>query len=213
MKTGVVRLALLLSVGSLSGFGSVLLDTGVEDVSGGFGTSGFGQAIRVMTATHVTGFAFRMYTSSGGNAKFMIWDDTNSNMLFSTILAQPVTYATEWVSTGPIDFTLNAGSDYFFGVISDTFLNIGYFGTPLRLAENGLSMLPMNSNYSQFGTTAFTGLGSANLALQIYGDDVPEPSAVVLMMSGLIGLAAFDKTRRDGLYLVWTRKRRATQQS
>jgi PEP-CTERM motif len=169
----------------------ILLDTGLgTDVTGRAAGSGPGQGIAVSVDTQLTDIGFYLDMPNGGTARFMIWDDTNTNLLSQTDVAvgaggSPVLTLAHLGSP----FALNAGSTYFFGVIGDNSLDVSFIFPTVSLSQNGLSLIQTgNSNYSTFATPSFAGFGGAEIALQLDGAQagtVPEPGSLALVVTGL----------------------------
>jgi hypothetical protein len=94
---------------------------------------------------------FYLAMPNGGDLKFMIWDGTNSNLPFSTVLTGVQASNTKtWVSSPDFDFTLNAGNTYFFGVVADNPVNIGYVWPPADYSAKGLTALTSGNAYYDF---------------------------------------------------------------
>ena len=127
----------------------------------------------------------------------MIWNATNTSLLYSQIFSVGASSSATWVKSAPFSFTLDAGSEYFFGVIADSDVDVGYifptvsYATGLTADENG------NSNYSDFDSPSFRGSGLAEIGLQLYGDasTVPEPSSFVFLGTGAIAAAGVVRRR------------------
>ena len=160
---------------------------------------GPGQLVNVATNTSLTNIGFYSATPNGGNVKYMIWDGTNSTLLFS-IVGTTVTGSTPTLTFSP-DFTFNllAGSSYYFGIISDSALDVGIINTgAITLTQNGLTATGSNSNYSNFASPAFVGLAGASINLVLLGTQtgaVPEPATWMMM---LIGFGAIGWSVRRG---------------
>ena len=94
-------------------------------------------------------------------------------------------------TSGQINFTLNAGHTYWFGVIADNEEDVGYIFPQVNYSNNGLTAVTTgNSNYSSFANPTFGGYASAEIALRITeGSAVPEPGSIALMGTGVLGLA------------------------
>jgi hypothetical protein len=152
---------------------------------------GLGQGVGVSTTTTISGFAFSAFLPNGGEGKFMIWNGDNSAMLFSQTVSIAASNAPSWVSTtGNINFTLNAGSDYRFGFIGNNLIDVGYIFPIGPYSSNGLNALEdANANYNFFDTPTYVGPGGAQVGLQISAAvATPEPSTWLMMGLGFAGL-------------------------
>lgn len=151
---------------------------------------GLGQGVSVSTTTTISGFSFFANLPDGGDGKFMIWNGDNSALLFSQTVSIAASNTPSWTSmTGNIDFTLDAGSTYFFGFIGDNFIDVGFIFPVVPNSDNGLSAVESgNSNYNTFAAPTFVGGGGAEIGLQISAVATPEPSTWVMMGLGFAGL-------------------------
>jgi hypothetical protein len=151
---------------------------------------GLGQGVSVSTTTTISGFSFFANLPDGGDGKFMIWNGDNSALLFSQTVNIAASNTPSWTSTtGNIDFTLDAGSTYFFGFIGDNFIDVGFISPVVPSSDNGLSAVETgNSNYNTFAAPTFVGGGGAEVGLQISAVATPEPSTWVMMGLGFAGL-------------------------
>ena len=151
---------------------------------------GLGQGVSVSTTTTISGFSFFANLPDGGDGKFMIWNGDNSALLFSQTVSIAASNTPSWTSTtGNIDFTLDAGSTYFFGFIGDNFIDVGFISPVVPSSDNGLSAVETgNSNYNTFAAPTFVGGGGAEVGLQISAVATPEPSTWVMMGLGFAGL-------------------------
>lgn len=192
------KLSLLIAMAALLLTCSALADNIVFDLSPSNGTtfrgadSGPGQGVSVSTSQTISGFGFFLDMPFGGDLKFMIWDDTNTNLLLTDVRSFSAFQTQQWVYTDPINFTLNAGHTYWFGVISDNEEDVGYIFPPVNYSNNGLTAVTSgNSNYSSFANPVFAGNGGAEIALRITEGNagVPEPGSIALMGTGVLGLA------------------------
>lgn len=166
------------------------------------GPLGFGQGVSVGTTYVLDHFDMMLTIGGPGRIKFMIWDAANSNLLYSdeqTVVAGP---DAEWVSSETLNFTVNAGDRYFFGVIADVGTTIGgpmWLIPPFTTTQNGLTLpRAKSSNYSNYSSPVYAGDGSVTFPLRIYGDPpaplpppggaagpeailTPEPASAVLL--------------------------------
>jgi hypothetical protein len=123
----------------------------------------------------------------------MIWEPTSDGdqtLLFSQTVGIAASDTPSWVSTAAnIDFTLDAGSTYYFGFIGDNFIDVGFLFPTVPYSANGLSAVETgNSNYNTFAAPTYAGGGGAEVGLQISGLATPEPSTWVMMGLGFAGL-------------------------
>jgi PEP-CTERM motif len=153
--------------------------------------SGIGQGVSVTTTQTINDMQFYLNLPNGGDLKFFIFDSTNTNLLYlqeETGIGASQNPA--WISSPEFNYTLQAGSTYYFGVISDASASIGYIFPPINYSNNGLTALTSgNSNYSGYGEPVFAGNGAAEVALRLGTSPVPEPGSMMLMGTGVLGLA------------------------
>jgi hypothetical protein len=178
---------------------STLLDLGAPNFTTNRSAGdGPGQLVNVATNTSLTNIGFYSATPNGGNVKYMIWDGTNSTLLFS-IVGTTVTGSTPTLTFSP-DFTFNllAGSSYYFGIISDSALDVGTINnSAITLTQNGLTATGGNSNYTNFASPISAGNAFASINLVLLGSQgaVPEPATWMMM---LIGFGAIGWSVRRG---------------
>jgi hypothetical protein len=167
------------------------------------GPLGIGQGVSVATTYVLDHFDMMLLIGGPGHLKFMIWDGTNSTLLYSgtETVSTPGPNAV-WVSSPPLAFTIIAGNTYFFGVIADNGTTLAapdWFLPPYTTTQNGLTLLKaFNSNYFDFADPQYFGDGSVTFPLRIFGDlpaptdpdpppgpaasvAVPEPSTLALL--------------------------------
>ncbi len=165
-------------------------------------TIGLGQGVSVSQNTTITDFSFFADMSTGGNAKFMIWDSTNLNLLFSQVVSVEASSSLSWISSGALpSFNLTAGDTYWFGIIGDNDLAVGFFVPTFPYSSNGLTALTNNSKYLDFADPTFDGTAAAQLSLRIDGvtSAVPEPSTWAMMLLGFagVGFMGYRRSRKD----------------
>jgi hypothetical protein len=169
--------------------GSMLLNAGAADGTTVRGAgSGPGTGVSVATATTLTQMAISLDMPNGGNLEYMIWDGTDSTLLYSEEQAVSASSTTSYVLSTPFSFTLNAGSTYYFGVIGDNSLDVDLIFPATTVTENGLTtLITGNTNYSGFGDPMPVGNGTTTITLELFGTQAagtPEPSTWLMMFAG-----------------------------
>jgi hypothetical protein len=193
-KLFAAAIAATMAAASLPAHAGVIFDLSpTNNISPRPSDDGLGQGVAVSTTTTISGFSFFANLPDGGDGKFMIWEPTSDGdqtLLFSQTVALSASAAPSWVSTaGNIDFTLDAGSTYYFGFIGDNFIDVGFLFPIVPYSANGLSAVETgNSNYNTFAAPTFVGGGGAEVGLQISAAATPEPSTWVMMGLGFAGL-------------------------
>jgi PEP-CTERM motif len=193
-KLFAAAIAATMAAASLPAHAGVIFDLSpTNNISPRPSDDGLGQGVSVSTTTTISGFSFFANLPDGGEGKFMIWeptDDGDQTLLFSQTTSIAAADTPSWVSTtGNIDFTLDAGSTYYFGFIGDNFIDVGFLFPIVPYSANGLSAVETgNSNYNSFDTPTFVGGGGAEVGLQISVVATPEPSTWVMMGLGFASL-------------------------
>jgi len=118
--------------------------TGVASYQESFGT---GQGVSVQTTQTISDMEFWMAMPNGGDLKFMIWAGDLNNLLFLTTVSDVTPfYIPKWVSSGPMNFTLQAGQIYWFAIISDVTVYVGYIFPEIDYSNHGLTALTAPGN-------------------------------------------------------------------
>jgi hypothetical protein len=189
----IAAIAASLAAAAVPAHAGVIFDLSpTNNVSNRPSDDGLGQGVGVATTTTISGFSFFADLPDGGDGKFMIWNGDNSALLFSQTVSIAASSTPSWISTtGNIDFTLDAGQDYWFGFIGNNFIDVGFIFPMEPYSADGLTALEeANSNYDSFDTPTFVGPGGAQVGLQISAGAAatPEPSTWVMMGLGFAGL-------------------------
>ena len=161
--------------------------------------SGPGQGVTVSSTTAITDMAFDMNLPNGGDVEFMIWNGDNSTLLFSSELRGVAASTSQsWVYSDPFSFTLDAGLTYWFGVIANSSLTVGYRYPTVPYSANGLSAINTgNSNYIDFSDPQLArgGYAQIGLVLDVATTPTPEPSSIALLGMGLVSLAGIARRK------------------
>lgn len=160
---------------------------------------GIGQGVNVAANTSVTDFALWGDLPGGGDVKLMIWNGSDTTLLFSTTQSVAASSTPGWIDSGPISFNLKAGKEYWFGIVTDTNAFFGYIFPEVSYSANGLSAdTSGNSNYDGFTNPTPDGPGLSEAPLQISGGPTPapEPAGWAMLIGGAFGVGAALRSRR-----------------
>ena len=160
--------------------------------------SGPGQGVIVSQDTTITQMAMFLNMPNGGDLKYMIWDMNNNELAYSQVLTLAPSQNMDWVLSNPFSFDLHAGTEYWFGVIADNNIDVGYIFPTINYSNNGLMAdASGNSNYTNYNNPQFAGYAAAEIGLRLYSggeSTVPEPGTLLMLGSGV--LASFGFARR-----------------
>jgi hypothetical protein len=150
--------------------------------------------LTVGTTTLITNMAVDVNLSATGNIKFLIFDSTGSLLYSST----PKSFGTgrQWALSDPFSFTLDAGSTYILGGVSDV---SGMWGVDTTFAtQNGITSVSNRNATGTFASpTVSAVLGSSDSHIQLYAPSsaVPEPGTAILLAIGCVGISGLRRRR------------------
>ena len=158
---------------------------GLSSYESSFGT---GLIVSAQTTQTISDMEFFMEMPDGGDLKFMIWEAFSNNLIFLTTLSNVAPfYRGQGVSSGPINFTLQAGQIYEFGIISDVTTYLGDVYPPINYSSHGLTapLTPGNPLYLDYNMPRFSGsYGGSQIGLRL--SEVPEPGSLILIVTGIL---------------------------
>jgi hypothetical protein len=180
-------------LGAPACFAGVIFDTGSGNTNtGAFAPDqGLGQPILVSSDTMLTQFGFYTNLLDGGHLNFLIFDSTNSNLLFSISEAVAASDTASLILSPSFSFQLTGGTTYNFGFVTDSRFGLDYVFPGISFSQDGFSFAGTNDVYDGYHDATFLRTGNSDVALQLDGTvAAPEPgSGLPLLLTLLVGAA------------------------
>ena len=180
-------------LGAPACFAGVVFDTGTGNTTTPTFApdQGLGQPILVSSDTVLTQLGFYTNLLDGGHLNFLIFDSTNSNLLFSISEAVPASDTPSLILSPSFSFQLTGGTTYHFGFVTDSRFGLDYFFPGISFSQDGFSFAGTNDVYNGYPDATFLRTGNADVALQLDGAvAAPEPgSGFPLLLTLLAGIA------------------------
>jgi hypothetical protein len=203
MRNSPYLLAIAL-LGAPACFAGVIFDTGMGNTSStNSPNQGLGQPILVSSDTMLTQFGIYMDLLDGGHLNFLIFDSTNSNLLFSISEAVPASDTPNLILSPSFSFQLTGGNTYHFGFVTDSRFDLDYFFPGISFSQEGFSFAGTNDVYNGYPDATFLRTGNAEVALQLDGTvAAPEPGSGFPLLLTLLGYRQRSWLKRHTLFKV-----------
>jgi len=180
-------------------------DAGDETVETRLGTFVFAAVVDVDATITINQIGVRFRPESDGDVAFLIFSSLldavgTGDLLFSQVvpvLGNPGG-AIDYLLSGPLSFTLEAGQRYDIGILSNGPALTGTWDfTPN--SGSGITSIPRNANFTDFAQPTTGNYSGVDPHIRLYATDVPEPGSVALLCVGLASLSWMWIRRRRGI--------------